>query len=49
MPAPEKASASEKLSLLDVRVDPRELIIPPRITLQQTVNFGLAKVREFLG
>jgi hypothetical protein len=35
--------------LLDVRVDPKELIIPPRITLEQAANFGLAKVKEFLG
>ena len=44
----EKAFASEKPSLLDVRVDPKELIIPPRITLEQAANFGLAMVKEFL-
>ena len=44
----EEAIASEKPSLLDVRVDPKELIIPPRITLEQAANFGLAKVKEFL-
>ncbi len=44
----EKAFASAKPSLLDVRVDPKELIIPPRITLEQAANFGLAKVKEFL-
>jgi thiamine pyrophosphate-dependent acetolactate synthase large subunit-like protein len=48
VPALEKAFASEKPSLLDVRVDPKELIIPPRITLEQAANFGLAKVKEFL-
>lgn len=47
MPALEKAFASETPSLLDVRVDPKELIIPPRITLEQAANFGLAKVKEF--
>ena len=48
-PSLEEAFASEKPSLLDVRVDPKELIIPPRITLEQAANFGLAKVKEFLG
>ncbi len=47
-PALEEALGSEKPSLLDVRVDPKELIIPPRITLEQAANFGLAKVKEFL-
>ncbi len=32
-----------------VRFDPKELIILPRITLEQAANFGLAKVKEFLG
>ena len=44
----EEAFASEKPSLLDVRVDPKELIIPPRITLEQAPNFGLANMKEFL-
>jgi thiamine pyrophosphate-dependent acetolactate synthase large subunit-like protein len=48
-PTLEKAFASGKPSLLDVKVDPKELIIPPRITLEQAANFGLAKVKEFLG
>ena len=48
VPALEEAFASEKPSLLDVRVDPKELIIPPRITLEQAANFGLAKAKEFL-
>jgi len=47
-PALKQAFASKKPSLLDVRVDPKELIIPPRITLEQAANFGLAKVKEFL-
>ncbi|TDJ14090.1 MAG: hypothetical protein E2O65_14920 [Gammaproteobacteria bacterium] len=47
-PALEDAYASKKPSLLDVRVDPKELIIPPRITLEQAANFRLAKVKEFL-
>lgn len=48
VPALEEAFALEKPSLLDVRVDPKVLIIPPKITLEQAANFGLAKVKEFL-
>ncbi len=48
VPALEKAFASEKPSLLDIRVDPKELIIPPRITFEQAANFGLANVKKFL-
>ncbi len=48
VPALEKAFASEKPSLLEVRVDPKELIIPPRITLEQAAIYGLAKVKEVL-
>ena len=44
----EKAFAAEKPSLRDARVDPKELIIPPRITLARAANFGLAKAKEFL-
>ncbi len=31
-----------------VEVDPDELIIPPRISAEQALNFGLAKIREVL-
>ena len=48
VPALEKAFESEKPSLLDVRVDPKALIIPPKITLEQAANFELAKVKELL-
>ena len=47
-PALEKAFASEKPVLLDVRINSKELILPPRITLEQAANFGLAKIKSFL-
>jgi len=44
-----KAMATDQPTVLDVRVDPGELILPPKITLEQAANFGLAKLKEFLG
>jgi thiamine pyrophosphate-dependent acetolactate synthase large subunit-like protein len=44
-----EALASDRPSVLDVHVDPNELILPPKITVQQAANFGLAKIKEFLG
>ena len=44
-----EAFASDRPSVLDVQVDPNELILPPKITVQQAANFGLAKIKEFLG
>ena len=45
----EEAFASDRPSVLDVQVEPNELVLPPKITLEQAANFGLAKVKEFLG
>lgn len=47
-PALREALASDLPSIIDVAVNPDELIMPPRITLEQAASFGLAKVREFL-
>ncbi len=44
----EFAIASDKPVIIDVMVDPDELIMPPKITLEQALNFGIAKVREKL-
>jgi len=41
--------ASDRAFLIDVAVDPDELIVPPKITAEQAWNFGLAKVREMVG
>ena len=45
----EEAFSSNRPSVLNVLVDPTELIIPPKITLEQAANFGLAKIKEFIG
>lgn len=45
----EQAIALDRPVLVDVAVDPDELIMPPKITLEQAVNFGIAKAREVLG
>ncbi|MEO1137134.1 MAG: thiamine pyrophosphate-dependent enzyme [Pseudomonadota bacterium] len=42
----EQAMALKKPVIVDVVVDPNELIMPPKITLEQALNFGIAKVRE---
>lgn len=47
-PALREALASDRPSIIDVAVNPEELIMPPKITLEQAASFGLAKVREFL-
>lgn len=44
----ERAIALDRPAVVDVAVDPDELIMPPKITLEQALNFGLAKVREAL-
>lgn len=44
----EKAIATQKPAVVEVMVDPDELIMPPKISLEQAVNFGIAKVREAL-
>ena len=47
-PALREALASDRPSIIDVTVNPDELIMPPKITIEQAASFGLAKVREFL-
>lgn len=44
----ETALAARRPALVDVLVDPDELIMPPRITAEQALNFGIAKTREIL-
>jgi len=43
------ALASPRPSVVEVMVDPDELIIPPRIELAQALGFAEAKLREFFG
>ena len=44
----EEALASGQPAVLDVAVDPDELIMPPRIKLGEAARFGLAKLREVI-
>jgi thiamine pyrophosphate-dependent acetolactate synthase large subunit-like protein len=43
-----QAIALKKPVVIDIAVDPNELIMPPKITLEQAVNFGIAKAREII-
>jgi len=43
-----EALALQQPVIVDVVVDPDELVMPPRIELQQAVNFTLAKARELI-
>jgi len=43
-----QAIAAPDPAIVDIIVDPDELILPPRIGVKQAFNFGLAKVREVL-
>ena len=43
------ALAQNGPALLDVVVDPEALIMPPKVSISQAMNFGLAKVREAFG
>lgn len=45
-PALTRALEAKAPTILDVIVDGGELIIPPKITLQQAYQFGIAKTRE---
>lgn len=44
-----QALAAKVPSIIDVHVDPDELILPPKIAVSQAMNFGLAKLREAFG
>ncbi|RME61611.1 MAG: pyruvate oxidase, partial [Alphaproteobacteria bacterium] len=48
-PAIKQAMMARKPAVIDVAVDADELIMPPKITVSQAVNFGLAKIREAFG
>jgi len=49
-----KATISEALdagrpAVIDIAVDPDALIMPPKVSLSQAMNFGWAKIREAFG
>lgn len=48
-PALEQALAAKTPTVINVIVDPDELIMPPKISVSQAVKFGLAKIRETFG
>ena len=41
--------AAPGLVIVDVRVDPTELLVMPHIKLAQALRFGMAKVGEAVG
>jgi pyruvate oxidase len=43
-----EAFASTNACVLDVHVDPNELVMPPKLELSQAVNYTIAKSKEFL-
>jgi len=47
--AMQQALEADAPVVLDVCVDPDAMIMPPKIELGQAINFGMAKIREFLG
>ncbi len=48
-PAIRQALDAGRPAVVDVAVDPDALIMPPKISLSQAMNFGLAKIREAFG
>ncbi|GAK33093.1 pyruvate oxidase [Iodidimonas nitroreducens] len=48
-PTLDEALAAGQPTVIDIKVDPEALIMPPKISLSQAKNFGLAKIREALG
>lgn len=44
-----EAFKQDKASIIEVMVDPDALIMPPKVSAEQAINFGIAKTREFLG
>lgn len=44
-----EALEAGKPALIDVKVDPDALVMPPKVTLSEAMNFGMAKIREALG
>ncbi|MBA6365392.1 pyruvate oxidase, partial [Colwellia sp. BRX8-8] len=43
-----EAFTSTEPCVLDVHVDPNELVMPPKLELSQAVNYSIAKAKEFL-
>lgn len=48
-PVINEALEARRPAVIDIAVDPNALIMPPKVSLSQAMNFGLAKVREAFG
>lgn len=44
-----EALEARRPTVIDIAVDPDALIMPPKVSLSQAMNFGLAKIREAVG
>jgi pyruvate oxidase len=43
-----EAFASKNACVIDVHINPNELVMPPKLELSQVVNYSIAKAKEFL-
>ncbi|MFT6342830.1 MAG: thiamine pyrophosphate-dependent acetolactate synthase large subunit-like protein [Glaciecola sp.] len=43
-----EAFTSTNACVIDVHVDPNELVMPPKLELSQAVNYSIAKTKEFI-
>ncbi|NVJ59351.1 MAG: pyruvate oxidase [Gammaproteobacteria bacterium] len=41
-------TTTNKPVVIDVRVNPDELVMPPKIPVKDAINFGVAKIKEFM-
>lgn len=48
-PAITEALGARRPAVIDIAVDPDALIMPPKVSLSQAMNFGWAKMREAFG
>lgn len=48
-PTLREALEARRPTVIDIAVDPKALIMPPKVSLSQAMNFGLAKIREAFG
>lgn len=48
VPALEAAFDSEGPAIVDVALNREEIVVPPKVSVGQSLNYGLAKVKEFV-
>jgi len=44
----EQMNVSNEPFLLDVQIDAKETVVPPKVTLEQMMQYGMAKIKEFI-